>query len=512
MKYIVIITAITLISFLLLVLTIKGKIHDGKLDFQTNYSIETGGPYELSINTGRYALTQAIVDNHSFFLTKDQAKFAAPDVVAYKDRFFSIFTPGIAFLAVPLYIIGKYFGVPQLFSYFLNVIFALLDILVIARLARKFKSGLTVSLLAGLIFIFATNALAFSQSFTQHLVSTFIIIAMLTLAPDYHKKRNVLAIGILYGLGFLADFPNVILGLPIIIYLLAKQLEIKFNGKIELKLRLAVVLFAAGLLPILAVFGYYNSITSGNPLKLAQSIGKTNQFNENQPPAKIAKVPENIYYSNEIKTPLRSFLPFDTRNELNGLYTLIISDERSWIFYSPILLLGIIGLAIASRRRDLTVIATLSIAVVGLDYILYSSFGDPWGGWSFGPRYLIPAAAISSAGIAIVIEKYKSKVLLWPIFLALVYYSTAVNVFGVLTTIAVPPKVEAVALNVPIPYTYENNLNLLKSGLNMSLIYNLFLSKSVKPMAYALYLFTAISIFLSIVTYLGLLETEKKHD
>ena len=125
-------------------------------------------------------------------------------------------------------------------------------------------------------------------------------------------------------------------------------------------------------------------------------------------------------------------------------------------------------------------------------------FGDPWGGWSFGPRYLIPGAALLSIFSALLINRYKNNYILIAIVMILLGYSVSVNSIGVLTTNAIPPKVEAVALSKPIPYTPEYNLNIIKSNQSSSLIYNLYLAALVDAKTYSFF-YAALSYIFGVV-------------
>ena len=120
-----------------------------------------------------------------------------------------------------------------------------------------------------------------------------------------------------------------------------------------------------------------------------------------------------------------------------------------------------------------------------MNTLLYSMFGDPWGGWSYGARYLIPASGILAIGIAPVLDRFKKNYFFIPVFFLLAGYSFYINTLGAYTTSSIPPKVEAVNLETPIPYTYEYNFQLLeKQNLSSSLFYNLYFSKAISSKDY----------------------------
>jgi hypothetical protein len=76
--------------------------------------------------------------------------------------------------------------------------------------------------------------------------------------------------------------------------------------------------------------------------------------------------------------------------KLDIAYQLLFSIYRGLFFTSPVLLIALLGTAIAiyggSRRREAILVA--SVFVVQL--LLNSAFNGWHAGWSFGPRYLIP--------------------------------------------------------------------------------------------------------------------------
>src|SRR3989344_565006 len=140
-----------------------------------------GGPFESSGSTSRYALTAAIVEDHTLYFSPDRAKFASPDVAKLHGHYFSLFPPGVSFVGVPFYWLGKQLGIPQLATYTSTLILAVFNAWLVVKLARKLGAGVFSSLVSGLLFLFATNALTYALTFTQHhLSTTLILLAMLS--------------------------------------------------------------------------------------------------------------------------------------------------------------------------------------------------------------------------------------------------------------------------------------------------------------------------------------------
>lgn len=468
--------AVFLVSICLVLIIYKGSDISGK---------SVGSVYDLSNSSARYALTEAIYENHSLFLNDTQARFASPDVVKYKDRFFSIFTPGISFLALPFYVFGKVFARPEITTHLLNSVFLIVNVYLIYILSKRFGAGKNAAIFAGVAFAFATNALPYSQTLTQHLVSSSILVFMLILSHEILNRKTLFLTGLLYSAGVIVDFPNAILGLPIIFYLASRIITIT-SKKINV-INKAWVFFILGAIPFFVAFAGYNFATTSNFMKLAQSIGRTDEFSESP----------NLHLNQSQNSPiLRSILPFNTRDQLNGLYILGFSDERSWLYYSPVILLGIIGIFLVIKERKNEHLAILGLSVVAVNFFVYSSFGDPWGGWAFGPRYLIPSAAILSSGLSIMILHFKRNFFVIFLISVLVTYGVWTNGLGALTTNGIPPKIEVENMPNHIPFTQELNYIEIRKGLNNSIAYQVFLHQYFSPFNFWIAYSTFVTLFL----------------
>lgn len=461
-----IILMVTIVALLL-----KGDVDGKSLSYQNEINPKVGGPFESTNSTSRYLLTQAIVENRTFFFTKDQARAAAPDVVYNQGKFFSIFTPGVSFLAIPFFMIGKVFGVPQLVGFLSVTVFAVLNAFLVAVMAKRLGAPRIPSILSGLIFLFATNGLSYSLTMTQHHMTVTVLLLAILLTLSKKSFVNALALGVLCGVGLLLDIPNVFFLLPVVIIYLFQHIGIETVAS-RIKVSFNTVVFAVliGIIPFLALFAWYNKETAGSPTSIAQSIGQT-RFFDSAKEKKLKRVDENTKPLTQAE-----LVPFKTRNELSSLYILFLSNERAWIFYSPIVLLGFVGLFLAYRRNETRTAAFLIVSVIAMNITVYAMFGDPWGGWSFGPRYLIPSAALASSGIGYLLWRLRKNIIFMTGFIVILIYSLGINLLGALTTNAIPPKVEAINLPDPIPYTFDYNLKLLELNELSSLVYNSYFS------------------------------------
>ncbi|MBI2008650.1 hypothetical protein HYS82_03285 [Candidatus Amesbacteria bacterium] len=486
---------VLLFSLLLLLPVVKGKPRF--YQDATHRDARISSPFELTNTTSRYLLTEAIVKNHTLFFSTTEAKFSAPDVVDYKGRFFSIFAPGVSFIGIPFYYIGSLLKIPQLLTFFSMSLFALVDVFLIALLSQRLGATRFAGLLSGAIFLFATNVLSYSQTFTQHLISVALILTfILIVSPLKKSSLNYFFLGLIIAFAALVDIPNIILIFPALISLFIQSFQFIFNNfRVKVKINLASILIIIGLLPGIVTFAWYNFATTGSYTKLAQFIGRTHYFRDNLPIQDPAESTQSLDPT-AVKSESSISLPFDTRLLLDGFYTLLISNERSWLYYSPVVLLGLLSfLTIRNPYTRANKLLILCMATVSLNILIYAMFGDPWGGWAFGPRYLIPAAAILTSGVGVFITRFGHRFFPATVFLILLVYSIYINSLGVLTTNAIPPRQEAIHFTPRLPYTYEYNEQLVNKNQSSSLLYNAIFSGELKLRHYLLIYSSVVSLF-----------------
>ena len=158
--------------------------------------------------------------------------------------------------------------------------------------------------------------------------------------------------------------------------------------------------------------------------------------------------------------------------------------------FTPIMIFGIAGLCFAIKRGDKYV--ALMTAIIAFDVLLYSMWGDPYGGWSFGSRYLIPTYAILAIYLATILRRIAKYNLLLLFFFAVFSYSVGVNTLGAITSNRNPPQVETQALEKASgkdqPYTYIRNFNLLNIDTSKSIVFDSFAVNYVSAWGYYSYL------------------------
>lgn len=166
--------------------------------------------------------------------------------------------------------------------------------------------------------------------------------------------------------------------------------------------------------------------------------------------------------------------------------------------FTPVLLLGFVGLFLAVKKKVQHV--GLLTAIIGFNVLLYAMWDDPYGGWAFGSRYLIPAYAIFAIFVSLLLTFWKRYDVFLLFFFALLMYSQAVNSLGALTSNSNPPKVEILALekqtNQKQEYTYARNILELHKNYSQAYMFQTFAKKHITAWEY----YIAFTIFITIIS------------
>lgn len=473
--------------------------------YQDDKSTSLAGPFESSSNSSRYALTESIVVNRSFFLTDELAKFSSPDLTRIGEKFITIFTPGVSMLGVPFYKIGQYYNAPQISTFLLSTIVSIANMYLIAHIVVKFGISSWVGLASGIIFLFGTNAYSYSNSFGQHHISTALLLITIILSKTRLGVVQNILFGSVIGLGLLVDIPNGFLMLPaIILFIYRNFITIEDDKNIEIQFNGSALWILVGIVPFILLFGHYNKIVTGSYFKLGQTSGRYIYSNST-----ISEVTKKV--AEKDRSDFHQFYP---RRILDGIIVLLASHDRGIFKYSPILILGLLGL-FSKRVKKGDHFIKLLVSTMMINLLLYSLFNDPWGGWSFGSRYLIPTNAIMSILIGFAIDRYSKKIYFGLLIGVLFYYSAYINSLGAITTQIVPSSIQVPYLSEKIDDDYKYNISLLNENTSSSLVYNTILNNFITARNFHLILTGSIFATFLMVYLLGMLQeknNEKHHD
>jgi hypothetical protein len=451
------------------------------------------GPFELSNESGRFALLYSIVENHTFHLSPDLARFSSPDVSYLNKNYVSIFAPSISFLSIPGYIIGKHFGIAQFGTYAWMALFALLNVILIRAIAIKLGAEPLAATIAALTFLFASPAFSYAVTLYEHHASTFLILLSFYLLIRFNNVISLFIIWILYAFAFTVDYPNLFMMFPIALVAFFRSGVLKqIEQKVLIHISLPKIFTIFGIIFPLAFFMWFNKMSYDNPLRISGTVDRVVGVNANGSPVFVTgpKAP-SITLLQQADVPTGSFFTFfKPRNMLNGLYILFLSPDRGMIVFTPVILFGGLGIYIAFKRKRNYL--PILVGIIGINIVLYSMWGDPYGGWAFGARYLVPAYAISAIFIALLLSYWKRNRLFMLFFFITLFYSIVINSVGALTSNSNPPKVEAIALSNAshkvFDYTYQRNFNLLGANVSRSFVFQTYASYYLSAWQYYQYL------------------------
>lgn len=477
-------------------------------------------PLELSPERGRFILTQALVEDNTFVLNTERAQAAFPDIGYYEGNFFTLFAPGVSILAIPFYKFATYFNMSQVGTFALVSLFAIVNMLLIYVIGTK-VFGLTsrVALISAIVFAFASTSWSYAITLYQHHLTTFALLSTFLAAWKYahsQKKRWLYAslVWIIYGFSIFIDVPNVVLVAPSVIYLVLATIKVdqspeRYRLKISADTIIASLLFFA----IIFMYGVYNQANFGDWRRISQSLTSHNTLIKEGlieiPGSSVQKVDtapvEEV--KDEESFGFVTIEYFKEERLPNGFYTLLFSDERGLFVYTPIFILSLLGIYSRVRRKKMSLEMSMLIAALVVHIFLYSSWGDPAGGWAFGPRYLIPSMAILSLFVGYALMTY-GRTWVFRLTVAILFaYSSFIALLGALTTSAIPPKVEAAGLNSL--YNYALNFEYFKQGRSSSFVYNFFASNALTLQQYFALIYV---VLIAIILILLFVQYKKSYE
>lgn len=499
-----------IIGIVLYSLTIKGVYYNVQPSDFKNKLDQMSKPLELSPERGRFAHVIALVDEHTYALNQELGDAVYPDVGYYNGKFFSFFAPGISYMAMPFYMLGEHYNLSQVATYAMVSVFSILALMFMFKVGRDIlKLPLWASLASVIIFAFGSSAWAYAGTLYQHHLTAFFIISSFYGVWKYRQRKPLgwlwsLFVWINYALAISIDYPNAILMLPVMVYLLIVSISIWHeNERLKLSIRPAILLTFVAFLIISGLHAYHNEYYLGNWKQLSggligyKALKEKKVLDSSDPNQAIKDLQGQKEVSGFFK---ETNLPF-------SFYTLTVASDRGLFLYAPIFLLALVGIYFALNNLDLEYGVLLSL--VCLNIFLYSSWGDPWGGWAFGPRYLIPSMAILSLFIGLFLRnvkyKWSGRILVFLLFM----YSSAIALLGTLTTNAVPPKVEGVYLH--IKYNFLYNWQVFKEGKSSSFIYNTYFSSKISLMEYYLIIYLSLLFIMLVILFIIPLFEHEPH-
>ncbi|HYE22137.1 MAG TPA: hypothetical protein VD998_00940 [Verrucomicrobiae bacterium] len=485
---------VLLLSLVILSVTLRGAYGNPQVEEFKNNLDQATKPFELSPERGRFLLTMNLSEHKSFALNQEYADAVYPDVGWYNGKFFIYFAPGISVLVLPFYELGKLFNLSQVFTYFVVVLFGIANMALLYYIARRIlKFAMWSSLLVPLIFMFGSISWGYATTLYQHHFTAFCLFSGFVAVYKFRQQGRLswlwaIYVGLAYGASIFFDLPNAILLLPVPIYLILSAFNFESLGQsLRVHFRTAAALSGIVFVMFLALQGYYNNHYFGHWSRLSHGLLNYKQIVDTGGIENSNLVKEQDYYPAQY---------FHEQRLPQGISVLFFSIDRGLFVYSPIFLLALIGMYLAFKDGGLERFMLISIPVV--HGLVYASWADPWGGWAFGPRYLIPAIGILALFVVYVLDKwpsFKVKLITFVLFL----FSSAVAAIGAVTSNAAPPKKEAIFLEAD--WGFKFNLKFFPENQSSSFVYNNFLSEYISLAVFTLMLLALLFIIAGTILF-----------
>lgn len=473
-------------------------------------------PFELSPERGRFAHVMTLAQTGQYALTQQLADFVYPDVGYYDGKFYSYFAPGISYMSLPFYLLGQKYDLSQVATFGFVSLVSILGLIFLYKISREMLNmPIWASLASVLIFGFASTAWSYAITLYQHHFTTFFLLSSIYAIWKF-KRHSRFAWAwagwawIALALSFTVDYPNAFLMLPVAIYFFVASFEYFKDGhKVALRWRTSFILTFVLFVALTLLHSTHNKEYFGNPMRLAGSIVGYKQLEEQNLLDQGGTDAQNAV--SELQERKDNVLGFFSEEKVpRGLVILFVSTDRGLFIYTPIFLLAIFGFLHLRKLKSLEVWVLLGFVLFNI--FLYASWGDPWGGWAYGTRYLIPSMSILSLAIGYWLSVPESKFgwLKKLIASVLFVYSSAIALLGALTTNANPPRIEGDYLGMK--YNFFRNIDFLKDNTSGSFLYNTYFVNEISLTTYYfIILGSVVFVFLLVIFILPLFKRKGYH-
>lgn len=301
--------------------------------------------------------------------------------LAFKDgHYYCDKAPGFSLLATPAYLLGKtlfgwsahptnqdgfaYWPADALVTWFSSGLATALVAYFIFRILLQKNISIQIAAFSAVLTIWASPLAVYATLAYGHQVASALLVASawLALRKSVPAQKETLLIGLLAGFGVLTELAQAPVAVAIGLAVLAGDFRFKSISQNATGMLLGAV-------PSALVLLTYNFIAFGSPLDMGYFHHATQQF---------AKV-------HSAENPLGLNLP-----DFSRLAPLMWGEYRGLIFYVPWAALAPVGWWRMMRCKEWKF---LWITLAGFMVPLWVNLSYPeWtGGWSTGPRLLVPA-------------------------------------------------------------------------------------------------------------------------
>jgi hypothetical protein len=338
------------------------------------YGLTAPGYIDISDGQTMFAVTESIVEDRDFSISPELG--GEPGVLG---QHYSKYGIAWSALAVPFYILGNALdtAVPAMggrMAVFLvsmiNLLITVLTCLILLRFCRALGFSSGTAALVTLAYGFGTMAWHYAlKPFSEPLVALGLLSSSYLLYRDREEPSHwrPLIAGTCMALAITAKTSALIFVPPMMLYALPDQ-----QGSWRARIRLGVVPFLLAVSVGIVAVGAYNYLRFGNWLETGYGLeGAGTGF-------------------------VRSWDRF-----FYALYGFLLSPGKSVFLYNPVLLASFLLLPRFARHHPREGFLILSCSVLVL--VFHSNLIISWyGGWSWGPRFLLPVFPLALLPIAAV--------------------------------------------------------------------------------------------------------------
>jgi hypothetical protein len=324
----------------------------------------------------RFCLTEALAHGR---LTVDRCIGSTGDRARYAGHLYSNKAPGMSLLAMPAALIVGYVPTPELQPHvgarlWLVRLFAcglpfLLAVFLVGRVCEGISPG--TGGLALVTFAVGTAAAPFAVVGFDHLPAASFGFAAFVLA----WRRRPVAAGLAAGAALLCEYEAAAIVGVIGLYVAL------FGAR-------SLWRYALGVLPGAALLGAYNFAAFGAPWRTPLP------YSDNEYRAIHSTGLLGVHVPNLHST------------------SLVLAGSGGLLLTSPVLIMAAVGLVMVWRRgmrAEALVCALVSVVFIGAE----CGYGDPYGGYSPVPRYLIPALPFLCVGFACAFNRLRASTTLF---------------------------------------------------------------------------------------------------
>jgi hypothetical protein len=267
-----------------------------------------------------------------------------------------------------------------LVTIFTSSLFSSLTVILIYKISKYFTKNEKYRLLISITYGLGSLAFPYALILYTHATGTFFIFLtfyiLFKIKQEKIKNYNYLFLsGLSMGLAFMFDFSTVFASIFLFFYMFS------FNFYEKKNILIFLLGVSLGLLP----FIFYNISILGLKLELIPKYNDREIF---------SAISEQVFRNYGVIVP-----------HVSVPMRVLFDSYRGLLFYYPIFIISLLGLYEMRKAYKKEV---LLILLIFISFIIYSSVQITWyGGYCFGPRFMLPAIPFLTIPILFVLNDLK---------------------------------------------------------------------------------------------------------